>query len=242
MNRCLTLALLLTGMPTAVWADPNDWQDVFSHGLDAFKKPHGTWVAVGSVEMDAGKPRKLLAHEGSGIFYNGPKGRSNDLYTKEKFGDLEVHLEFLIPKKSNSGIKLHGHYEIQIEDSYGVKKLKGSDCGGIYPRSEAKPRYHHIDDGIAPKVNACKPAGEWQTLDIEFVAPRFDTNGKKTANARLPKVLLNGVVIHENVELLTPTGDRWRGPEMAEGPLMLQGDHGPVAFRNLRLRQPQRAP
>jgi hypothetical protein len=242
MNRCVTLALLLTGMPTAAWAGPNDWLDVFSKGLDAFKKPHGAWVAVGGVEMDPSKPRKLLSHEGKGIFYNGPKGRSNDLYTKEKYGDLEVHIEFLIPKGSNSGIKLHGHYEIQIEDSYGIKKPKGSDCGGIYPRSEAKPRYHHIDDGIAPKVNACKPAGEWQTLDVVFLAPRFDKNGKKTANARLPKVLLNGVVIHENVELLTPTGDRWRNAEMAEGPLMLQGDHGPVAFRNLRLRQPQRSP
>ena len=239
MKRLLLLAALFTS-PTPTFAD--EWQDVFAHGLDAFKKPHGAWVAVGGVAMDAKNPRKLVAHEGSGIFYNGPKGRSNDLYTKEKYGDLEVHIEFLIPKGSNSGIKLHGHYEIQIEDSHGIKKPKGSDCGGIYPRSEAKPRYHHIDDGIAPKVNACKPAGEWQTLDIVFVAPRFDKDGKKVANARLPKVLLNGVLIHENVELLTPTGDRWRGPEMAEGPLMLQGDHGPVAFRNLRLRPLGRNP
>ena len=87
--------------------------------------------------------------------------------------------------------------------------------------------------------NACKPAGQWQTFDIVFLAPRFDKDGKKTANARLPKVLLNGVLIHDNVELLTPTGDRWRGPEMAEGPLMLQADHGPVAFRNLKIRAPK---
>ena len=241
MNRCLMLALLWTSLPlTAVQAGAVDWQDLFAKGLDAFKTPHGTWPAVADVKMDGKNPRKLVAQEGSGVYYNGPKGRSKDLYTKEKYGDLEVHLEFLIPKGSNSGIKLHGHYEIQIEDSFGIKNPKGSDCGGVYPRAEAKPRYHHIDDGIAPKVNACKPAGQWQTLDIVFLAPRFDKSGKKTANARLPKVLLNGIVIHENVELLTPTGDRWRGPEMAEGPLMLQGDHGPVAFRNVRVRQLQR--
>jgi hypothetical protein len=238
MKRCLTLAFILTGLPAAtVQGADKDWQDLFAKGLDAFKTPHGDWTAVASVELDANNPRKLIAKDGKGVYYNGPKGRTQNLYTKEKYGDLEVHLEFLIPKGSNSGIKFHGQYEIQIEDSFGVKKLKGSDCGGVYPRAEAKPRYHHLDDGIAPKVNACKPAGEWQTFDIVFLAPRFDKDGKKIANARLPKVLFNGVVIHDNVELLTPTGDRWRGPEFAQGPLMLQADHGPVAFRNLRIRR-----
>jgi len=223
-------------------ADDEDWRNLFADGLSAFKTPHGDWMGVESVKLDAKNPRKLIAQEGKGIYYNGPKGRTNDLYTKEKFGDLEVQLEFLIPKTSNSGIKLHGHYEIQITDSFGVKNPKGDDCGGIYPRAELKPKYHHIDDGIAPKVNACKAPGEWQTLDIIFLAPRFDKDGKKIANAKLPKVLLNGVLIHENVELLTPTGDRWRGPEMAEGPLMLQADHGPVAFRNFLIRPVKKSP
>jgi hypothetical protein len=234
--RCrLALLSLLILAPTVRGGDA-DWQDVFASGLEAFKTPHGAWTAVGGVSLDDKNPRKLQFKEGQGIYYNGPKGRTSNLYTKEKYGDLEVHLEFLIPKGSNSGIKFHGHYEIQIEDSFGVKKLKGSDCGGVYPRAESKPAYHHIDDGIPPKTNACKPAGEWQTLDIVFRAPRFDKDGKKTANARLPKVLLNGVLIHDNVELLTPTGDRWHGPEFPIGPLMLQADHGPVAFRNLKIR------
>ena len=67
-------------------------------------------------------------------------------------------------------------------------------------------------------------------------APRFDKDGKKTANARIVKATLNGQVIHENVELLTPTGHNYTKPEMATGPLMLQGDHGPVAFRNVKVR------
>jgi hypothetical protein len=237
MKRLLALAVFLAplSIPAGHAAD-GEWQDLFAKGLDAFKMPHGAWTEVAGVELDPANPRKLLAKAGHGIHYNGPKGRTNDLYTKDKYGDLEVHLEFLIPKGSNSGIKFHGHYEIQIEDSIAVKKLKGSDCGGVYPRAEAQPRYHHIDDGIAPRVNACKPAGQWQTFDIVFLAPRFDKDGKKIANARLVKVLFNDVLIHDNVELLTPTGDRWRGPEMAEGPLMLQADHGPVAFRNLKIR------
>ena len=170
-------------------------------------------------------------------WYNGPKGRTANLYSIKKFSDVEVHLEFNIPKGSNSGIKFHGHYEIQILDSFGKKKVTGDDCGGIYPRAEAKPKYHHIDNGIAPKVNACKAPGEWQTLDITFLAPRFDKDGKKIKNAMIAKAVLNGKVIHENQELLTPTGDRWKDKEMFEGPLMLQADHGPVAFRNMTVRE-----
>ncbi len=167
---------------------------------------------------------------------NGEKGRASDLYTKERYGDIEIHLEFYIPKGSNSGVKFHGLYEIQICDSFGKKALTGDDCGGIYPRAELKPRYHHIDKGTAPRVNACKAPGEWQTLDAIFMSPRFDKDGKKTANARIVRAVLNGQTIHENAELKTPTGNNYTKKEKAAGPLMLQGDHGPVAFRNLRIR------
>ena len=204
--------------------------------LSAWKGPHGEWTEVGGVEIDPKNPRKFVAKEGKGVWYNGPKGRTANLYSKQKFADVEVHLEFNVPKGSNSGIKFHGHYEIQILDSFGKKELTGDDCGGIYPRAELKPKYHHIDKGIAPKVNACKAPGEWQALDITFIAPRFDKEGKKVANAKIAKALLNGQVIHENQELLTPTGNLWKDKEMYEGPLMLQADHGPVAFRNMRVR------
>jgi hypothetical protein len=230
------LAAWMTGGAAFAQTKEKGWIDLMGDTLDAFKKPYGDWQQVGAVELDPANPKKLLGKEGKGIWYNGPKGRTQNLFSKEKFGDLELHVEFNIPKGSNSGIKFHGHYEIQIFDSFGKKEVSGEDCGGIYPRAEARPRYHHIDKGIAPKVNACKAPGEWQTLDVVFLAPRFDAKGKKTANARIARAILNGQIIHENQELLTPTGDRWQNPEMAEGPLMVQADHGPVAFRNLRVR------
>jgi hypothetical protein len=68
------------------------------------------------------------------------------------------------------------------------------------------------------------------------VAPRFDKEGKKIKNAMIVKALMNGQIIHENQELLTPTGNLWKDAEIFEGPLMLQADHGPVAFRNMRVR------
>ena len=135
-------------------------------------------------------------------------------------------------------MKLAGLYEIQILDSHGVEALTGDMSGGVYPRAENEPDYHHIDGGFPPRVNAARPAGEWQTLEIGFVAPRFNRGGKKTSNARFTRVVLNGQVIHENVELASPTGAAWRlYPERPCGPLLLQGDHGPVAFRKIEVRR-----
>ena len=238
--RLPILVVFLVALPAAAADDA--WTDLFAGDrLDAFTGKHDGWNWAKSVSLDAANPKKLAFEPGSGILVNGTRGTAPDLYTKEKYGDLEVHVEFLISKGSNSGVKFHGHYEIQINDSFGRKgQLTGDDCGGIYPRAELKPRYHHIDKGVAPKVNACKAPGEWQVLEATFVAPRFDKDGKKTANAKIVKATLNGQVIHEEQELLTPTGNNYTRPEVATGPLMLQGDHGPVAFRNVRVRPPVR--
>src|SRR5262249_32154760 len=150
------------------------------------------WILADSVALDEKNPRLLTAKPGKGIIVNGKKGRERDLVTKQAFGDLEIELEFLISEGSNSGVKFHALYEIQICDSFGKKTLTGKDCGGIYPRAELLPRYRYLDDGIAPKTNACKRHGEWQKLHAIFLAPRFDAEGNKTASARLLRVTLNG--------------------------------------------------
>ena len=142
----------------------------------------------------------------------------------------------MIPKGSNAGIKFEGLYEIQIFDSWGVKTPKASDCGGIYPRAELLPKYRYLDEGFPPKVNACKPPGEWQTLDATFLAPRFDASGKKTSNARFVKVVLNGQVVQEDQDVPYPTGHAWKTKEVPKGPILLQADHGPVAFRSVKVR------
>lgn len=224
---------------TFMFADAASAQsiDLLANKLAAWKEPHGDWQEVGGVDIDPKNPKKLLAKDGAGVWYNGPKGNAKNLFSKQKFADVEIHFEFNIPKGSNSGIKFHSHYEIQILDSFGKKELTGDSCGGVYPRADViKGRYTHLDKGIAPKVNACKAPGEWQTLEVTFLAPRFDEDGKKVKNAMIAKALLNGQIIHENQELATPTGDRWKNAEMFEGPLMLQADHGPVAFRNMSVR------
>ncbi len=219
-------------------ADDKNWIDLTDgKSMDLWAGKTDGWSWADSVQLSEKNP-KLLMFSGSGaILINGEKGRARDLITKRQFTDVEVRLEFLIAKGSNSGIKFHAVYEVQILDTYGKKNLSGDSLGGIYPRAEANPRYHHIDDGIAPRVNAAKPAGEWQTLDVTFFSPRIDADGKKTANAKIVKATLNGQLIHENQELKTPTGTNWNKKEVEKGSFMLQGDHGPVAFRNVRIRE-----
>src|SRR5262249_43975047 len=159
-----------------------------------------------------------------GVMLNGGDGHGLNLLTTKTHGDCKLHVEFNVAKGSNSGVYLMGHYEVQILDSFGKKdaELKYGDCGGIY-------------DTAPPRTNASKAPREWQTFDIVFRAPRFDASGKKIANATFIRVVHNGKVIHENVDVKKPTTANMGGPERPQGPLMLQGDHGPVAFRNLRL-------
>ena len=229
------LFFLTVAWPSVGQAADDGWLDL-SKNFDAWKAPHDKWFFAEEVGLKPDNPKRLSGKPGSGIMVNGPAGRARDLYTRQAFGDVEVHMEFMIPRGSNSGIKFHGLYEIQIADTRGVTKLSGEHCGGIYPRAENAPKYHHIDNGVPPLINAAGRPGEWQTLDATFLAPRFDSAGKKIANARVVKATLNGQLIHENVELRWPTGANWHRKEMAKGPLMLQGDHGPVAFRNVRVR------
>jgi hypothetical protein len=238
MLRSLATGLLvLFVLGAAHAADEGDWIELGGpNGLDAWEGPPAGWHVVGTVEQDPKDPKRLTSGPGSGILDNGAAGRTPNLISKRGFGDIEVRLEFLVPKGSNSGVKLEGLYEVQIADSWGVAQPKASDCGGVYPRAELLPRYHHIDDGYPPKLNACLRPGEWQTLEIAFRAPRFDESGKKVANARFEKVVLNSKLIHEDLEVPTPTGHAWRDQEKPTGPLLLQADHGPVAFRSVRVR------
>jgi hypothetical protein len=193
-------------------------------------KSPNAWLAV----KDVGVMGKYLQPEtaiGTTIV-NGPRGKTVNLVTEEKFGDCELYVEFFIPPASNSGVYLQGLYEVQIFDSFGAARPGTSDCGAIYHR--------WINDkpvgGSAPRVNASRKPGEWQSFHISFRAPRFDAAGKKTENARFLRVLHNDVLVQENVEVDGGTRAHMNIPEAPQNPLMLQGDHGPVAFRNIYIR------
>lgn len=149
----------------------------------------------------------------------------SDLQTKQQFGDHILHLEFRVPYmpghegqgRGNSGVYMHGIYEIQVLDSYGLEPGTG-DCGGIYGQAP-------------PRVNACLPPGTWQSYDILFRAPRYDADGNLAEKALLT-VLHNGIMIHDHVATAVTPGGVDRDPK-GPGPLMLQYHGSPVSFRNI---------
>jgi tetratricopeptide (TPR) repeat protein len=183
---------------------------------------------VGTARVDPQNPRGLISSFASrqpGELIN-LEGKGVNIFSEKKFGDCTIELEFMIPEESNSGVYVMGEYEIQIFDSFEKTELMMSDLGAIY-------------GAAVPKINAAKSPGEWQTMVIDFKAPRF-ADDAKTANARFVKITLNGQTIQENVEMKGPTPGGLTGKESATGPLMIQGDHGPVAFRNIKITTEKR--
>jgi len=159
--------------------------------------------------------------------------RSGDIATKEKFGDVQLHVEWAAPaevrgnsqKRGNSGIFLQGRYEVQVLDSYRNPTYADGQAGAIYGQ-------------WPPMVNPARKPGEWQEYDIVFEAPRFE-NGNLVKPAYLT-VFLNGVLLHHRKELAGPTVHRalaHYAPQPATDSLMLQ-DHGtPVRYRNIWVRK-----
>ncbi len=201
--------------------------------MTGWRAPAGDWLAARGVSLSVTNEKRFEILPGAGVLVNGAKGTTRNILSEIEHGDVEAHIELVVPKNSNSGVYFMGRYEIQVLDSWGVTSPKYGDCGGVYAScSDPKPD----SKGTPPSVNAAKPPGEWQSFDVVFRAPRFDAAGKKTENARFVKVVHNGKVIHANVESPRPTCAAHWLDEKAKGPLMLQGDHGPVAYRNIKLK------
>lgn len=206
--------------------------------LSPFKDPSKSWQVSGGVQADLGKANSLNLSKGSGVLVNLPdkKTHGEDLYTIAEYGDIDLELEYLLASGSNSGIYLQGRYELQLEDTWGSKNPRSGNNGGIYERwDESKPEGQKGYAGYAPRQNASRAPGLWQKLKVSFQAPRFDGSGKKTSNAVVLRVELNGVIIHDNVELTGPTRGAMSSNEKATGPLRFQGDHGAVAFRSIKI-------
>jgi hypothetical protein len=156
------------------------------------------------------------------------------IYTREPFGDCQLHVEFSEPSpakgesqdRGNSGVFLQGLYETQVLDSYQSKTYADGEAGAIYGQ-------------YPPLVNASRPPGQWQTYDIVFHGPRFAKDGKLLRPAR-ETVFHNGVLVQDNVELSGPTAHGKRPPYEPQAeklPLALQDHNHPVRYRNIWIRE-----
>lgn len=186
---------------------------------------------VGKAEIDPKAkfaPQMLKAQPGGGDLVS-PGIVGADLRTQREFDDAKVSFEFMVPPvkpMANAGVFILGEYELQIlwDPKADAAKPTDMDQGAVVR-------------AIAPRKLAVKQPGEWQSYEIEYVAPRFDAAGNKTSSLKLVKVVINGEVVHENVEVAGPTPGGITEKDVARGPLVLQGSEGPVAFRNIRVTE-----
>jgi Domain of Unknown Function (DUF1080) len=212
-----------------------------------------TWVVCDQARLDPADPTRLLPIGKGGsadsVLLCGEDGRGSDIMTEQTFGDYELHIEFTVPKGSNSGVYNRGLFEIQVFDSFGKHKLGWHDCGALYERA-------------FPRDNFAKPPGDWQSYDITLKGKKLTMlwNGRSVyrdhdvrygetdrdaferlnqENASKPEALRvklrdeNGRYVGYFGEGGTRSG--LDGPDRP-GPILLQGDHGPVAYRNIMIR------
>jgi hypothetical protein len=155
-----------------------------------------------------------------------------NLVSRAAFGSLQLHLEWLAPagfegpwyNRGNNGVLLMGRYEIQIFDSYNEK---------LYPDGQAAAIYGQTP----PRVNACRPPGQWQSFDIVFLAPVWE--GEKLVAPARVTVFHNGLLAHHDEEIRGETGHRILPAytqRLATGPVVLSGHDCPVRFRNIWVR------
>ena len=208
--------------------------------LEAFQQSGKNWIISSDAGADFTKDGDIHSISGIGAVVNivTPNNHSH-LITKESFGDLALELDFMMTKNSNSGVYLQGRYEIQLFDSWTKLNPTFSDCGGIYQRwDESRGNNNEGYEGIAPLMNVAKAPGLWQHLKVIFRAPKFNEKGKKISDAIFEQVYLNGALIHIQVKVTGPTRASIYEDEQPAGPLMFQGDHGNIAFRNIQYSIP----
>jgi len=215
--------------PTPVKVTPGEKNTAPSDAIILFDgKNLNNWVSTkdttASAKWTLNKDTSMTVKNGAG-----------DIQTKQKFGDIQLHIEWKNPttprakgqNRANSGVFFQGLYEVQVLDSYDNKTYTNGQVGSVYKQQ-------------VPLVNAAKPSGEWQTYDIIYHAPKFDSIGRKTKSATVT-VLHNGILIQDHVTIYGTTeyiGIPKNNPH-GKGPLKLQdhNDNSGVSYRNIWVRE-----
>jgi len=255
VGSCVGLAVLLTVViTTQPLAAPQD--DLQKWGPNDRNRPEPPIITPGtaSTQEHPGKPpsdaivlfngKDLSNWEsvkdggpakwtvGDGYFATVPG--TGYIRTKDAYGDCQLHVEWAAPNpphgtdqdRGNSGVFLHGLYEVQVLDSYDNVTYADGEAAALYGQ-------------YPPQVNAARKPGEWQTYDIVFHGPRFDASGNVLRKA-IFTVFFNGVLVQDHVELTGPTEHHQRPPYKVTPeklPLALQDHNHPVKYRNLWIRE-----
>ncbi|MGV3763294.1 family 16 glycoside hydrolase [Parapedobacter sp.] len=186
-----------------------------------FTTPTKGWESVGKVTVPLSKQQTITTSPGDGVLVHASerKGRPEDLVTASAYGDIELAFDYLLAEGAEATLYLHGIYPVTLADSRGVATPTALTNGAVadYP----------------PRQQVGRAPGLWQRLHIQFRAPRFDSQGHQTAPARLLRATLNGVTIHEDVQLQAP--ERANGE--AEAPVRFAVSRGAVALKDFTINE-----
>jgi glucose/arabinose dehydrogenase len=238
-------------------AEPPPPRELFDEGwlrltfLDALDQWTSQGWSLVDAEMDGRHPERFLVAAGAGALVNvphevadaprsGPPGAApTDFTSRPVFGGGRFHVEYLLPQGGRTTLWLMGRYGLDLPDAAHPSESAANPAGTRHGAllSAGQPAGH------PPLLNGYLGAGQWHDLDVDFTPPRFDAAGRKLSNARIERVLLNDVLLHEGLELDGPAPDAPLAgqPEAAVGPLVLAGTRGAVALRQIRVR-PLRVP
>ncbi|WP_257957551.1 DUF1080 domain-containing protein [Parapedobacter tibetensis] len=184
-----------------------------------FTLPSQGWESVGDVTVPWSKRQVMVASAGEGVLAHIPKKRSRpgDLVTAMAYGDVELEFSYLLATGTEATLYLHDVYPITLADSRGTTTPTARSNGGT--------------PGYPPRQQVGRAPGLWQRLRIQFQAPKFDSAGNKIAPARLLRAALNGVTIHEDVQL-EPTANT---TEKAKAPVRFTANQGPIALKDVNI-------
>ncbi len=233
----IALAVLIAGFGCAHTQDPGGtYEAQVAYSDDILHTPQTMFPADpsslalfdgtswdGWVTRDGRRSSWVVQDDGSVV------ADGSDAVSTRSFGDFHLHVEFLCPPmageqgqaRANSGVYLHGRYEVQVLDSYGQEPAPNG-CGAVYSIAR-------------PLVNASLPPGQWQAYDITFRAPRYDPRGRLLEHARVT-VVHNGTAIHNNLQLPKATPGAFDRGSDTMGPILLQYHGDPVRYRNIWVR------
>lgn len=205
--------------------------------LSAFSAPGANWRVAGTVVTDRATSPMLSTSPGTGVLVNQPSPTAHgSARTTWEHGDVDVSFDVMLPKGSTPMVLLMGRYGLQVSENWAAGAPTLSTIGAVAPRwDEGRGHGQEAFEGTLPRQNAGRAPGLWQHVEIFFRAPRFAA-GRKITNARFAKVSVNGVVVQENVQVTGPTRGAAYLDERSSGPLVVEGEHGGLALRNIRYK------
>jgi hypothetical protein len=195
--------------------------------LSAFQQSEKPdWNVAGGVYFSRFDPNKIQKGEGHGVLYiNNLSGKATALRTAFRHADMDLDLEFMTGRGSESSIWLQGKYKISLKDSWQIAAPVSADCGGTEVKGS--------DSLGRPLLNACKAPGLWQHLSVSFRAARFDAAGNRVSAATFTKVTLNGQTVLANLALPEMSEASLETEEKGRAALAFLSRKGAVAFRNI---------